>query len=234
MPVLIPFQKALFPKSGVFFAPVGRKTLIKLSPPNGNIAFQKRSADKNYFESLQQRYKTPAIKAIARIKNRILTNFGTSRSNPSSSAFKPKKTVKTSAMISMRMSITFAPAAVLSLFYPLAAFTITLNARINQTMKIQQSLLNTFSLVIKCSAQLADICFNRSLRSFSIVSHVGFAILIPRGFISGHSCLNFAKSSAESFCSKKRLSRINTIAKYAKTIVPAENSRSQAPADNFP
>ena len=28
-------------KSGVFFAPVGRKKLIKLSPPNGNIAKRK-------------------------------------------------------------------------------------------------------------------------------------------------------------------------------------------------
>ena len=31
-----------------------------------------------------------------------------------------------------------------------------------------------------------------------------------------------------------KISRINTIAKYAKTIVPAENNKSQAPADNFP
>ncbi len=35
------FNKALFPKSGVFFAPVGRKKLIKSSPLNGNIAFNK-------------------------------------------------------------------------------------------------------------------------------------------------------------------------------------------------
>ena len=34
-------MNALFPKSGVFFAPVGRKKLIKSSPHNGNIAFMK-------------------------------------------------------------------------------------------------------------------------------------------------------------------------------------------------
>ena len=34
-------MNALFPKRGVFFAPVGRKKLIKLSPLNGNIAFCK-------------------------------------------------------------------------------------------------------------------------------------------------------------------------------------------------
>ena len=34
-------MNALFPKRGVFFAPVGRKKLINSSPLNGNIAFMK-------------------------------------------------------------------------------------------------------------------------------------------------------------------------------------------------
>ena len=37
----------------------------------------------NYSESLQQKYKMPAIKAIAKIRNNIFTHFGTSRSAPS-------------------------------------------------------------------------------------------------------------------------------------------------------
>ena len=56
-------------------------------------------------ESLQQRYKTPAIKAMARIRNNIFTHFGTSRSAPSLFAWSPNSIVKNSAMISIRISI---------------------------------------------------------------------------------------------------------------------------------
>lgn len=232
--MIFPFPPHPFSKKRGEFCSHRSQKSYQIISTQWEYSVSKRAANKNYFESIQQKNNTPVVKAIARIKNRILTNFGTSRSNPSSSAFKPKKTVKTSAMISMRMFITFAPAAVLSLFYPLAAFIITLNKRVLQTTKIQQSLLNTCSLAIRYSALLADICVNRSLRSFSIASQVGFVILMPSGFISGNSCLNFDKSSAESFCSKKFRSRRNTVAKYAKTIIPAENSRSQAPTCNFP
>ena len=78
-------------------------------PPMQQSGYQQNSniKDKNHFANLQQRYKTPAIKAIASIRNKIFTNFGTSRSKPSLFACDPNKLMKTSAMNSIIISITF-------------------------------------------------------------------------------------------------------------------------------
>lgn len=51
-------------------------------------------------EIFQQINSTPAIKAIAGIRNSIFTNFGTSRSAPSLLACDPKRSVKNSTTIS--------------------------------------------------------------------------------------------------------------------------------------